>query len=106
MTTAVTLIAILVTVPACLAAYGYARARRPAGFAILLCGLGLTWAGWAMAAGWRPFASAPDPQIALRSSQWRCAKSHKSQSTALIPAGKVMMPVTTTQQVCDRYERR
>lgn len=106
MTTAAITTLILITLVACLAAYGYLTARRPGIAGALVCSVVMLWTCWSLTAGWHPFGVRADAQIALRASQWRCARAHTSRSTALIPMGKAMMPITTTQDVCDRYERR
>lgn len=103
---AVTPIAIVFSAIVCLVSYGYLRERRAVGMAVLICGLGLIWGGWGMANGWRPLASEPDREIALKSSQWRCEESHMTSSTMLMPVGKVLVPMVTSQRVCDRYARR
>lgn len=46
------------------------------------------------------------PKLAtLLKSEWQCVNSHSEQSTTYVQSGKVMVPVTSTTDVCDAYGR-
>lgn len=50
-------------------------------------------------------ASSPD-LVTLKKNAWFCSASHTVVTTTMVASGKVMVPVTTSHQVCDRYDRR
>lgn len=45
------------------------------------------------------------PTIELQKSEWSCTRAHKETTTSYVMSGKVMVPITTTDDVCDAYER-
>lgn len=46
------------------------------------------------------------PQLAtLLKSDWHCASSHQETNTTYVQSGKVMVPITSTTDVCDVYGR-
>lgn len=42
----------------------------------------------------------------LLKSEWQCTSSHKEQSTSFVASGNVMIPITSTNDVCDSFGRR
>jgi hypothetical protein len=41
--------------------------------------------------------------VTLLKSEWHCSASHQETTTTYIQVGKVMVPSTTTHDVCDQY---
>lgn len=51
-------------------------------------------------------ADAKSPTLAtLKKGQWACTARHSETVTTMVPAGKVLVPNTTTRVVCDQYTR-
>lgn len=46
-----------------------------------------------------------DPHKSLNMKDWFCSRDHEETMTTMVMAGKVMVPMTTTQHVCDQYNR-
>lgn len=47
------------------------------------------------------------PKLAtLLQSDWQCTAAHQETTTSYVQTGKVMVPVTSTSNVCDSYGRR
>lgn len=44
--------------------------------------------------------------ISLRDDRWECSAAHVSTTTTYVLTGKVMVPITTENRVCDQYNRR
>jgi hypothetical protein len=41
----------------------------------------------------------------LLKSEWRCTASHAETTTSFVKSGDVMVPITSTTNVCDAYGR-
>ncbi len=55
-----------------------------------------------------PFAIWKDsqrPTFELKKDDWTCARAHQEQTTTYVKSGSVMIPVTSTYDVCDMYKR-
>jgi hypothetical protein len=63
----------------------------------------------AVVCGALPWVIAADeagPDLAtLTKDEWRCTAQHTRTSTSYIMSGKVLVPVTSTHEVCDQYGR-
>ena len=44
--------------------------------------------------------------FSLKKDQWTCTKEHTETHTSSMLVGKVMVPQTRTETVCDRWERK
>lgn len=55
---------------------------------------------------WVIYDSVTAETFSLRKDEWVCAKSHTENVTTLMPVGKVMVPMTNTDAVCDQWIRR
>lgn len=49
---------------------------------------------------------ATSPNIALRKSEWKCARTETRTYTQSVIVGKAILPQTVTNEVCVSYERR
>lgn len=43
------------------------------------------------------------PTISLKKSEWTCTHSHRVTTTTYVMSGKVIVPITTTDNICDNY---
>lgn len=50
--------------------------------------------------------SATSETFTLVKAEWNCTASHEETTTFYNKVGNVMVPMTTTNDVCDKYERR
>lgn len=46
------------------------------------------------------------PTFDLKKDDWVCTKFHREASTYYITVGKVLLPQTTTTEVCDQWTRK
>lgn len=77
------------------------------GFIAMMVGL-LALAGAAVGVIAAPFAiyDAMQPTFTLRKDQWGCTANHTELISGGYFAGKVWMPTTTPETVCDQWSRR
>jgi membrane protein YdbS with pleckstrin-like domain len=45
------------------------------------------------------------PSFSLTKSEWRCTASHMETHTTWMLSGKVLVPITSIDTVCDVYQR-
>jgi hypothetical protein len=67
--------------------------------------------GWPLAVivgilPWAAYADSQDPHISLNKTEWVCTARHSMTTTTFVMSGKVMVPITSTHQVCDQYNRK
>lgn len=56
---------------------------------------------------WTLIAQEQSPDLAtLKKNEWFCTAHHTVVTTTMVMSGKVMVPVTSSHQVCDQYNRR
>lgn len=56
---------------------------------------------------WQFYIQEKSPDlVTLKKNEWFCSQQHSEVTTSMIMTGKVMVPVTTTHEVCDQYNRR
>lgn len=56
---------------------------------------------------WAFISEAQSDNLALlKKNEWYCSQPRSHTTTTLDLSGKTMVPVTTTQQVCDQYQRK
>lgn len=55
------------------------------------------------AIGYSFWASSRAPTFELRKDQWACTSAHAVTSTIYMEVGKVMVPQTSTTNVCDQW---
>ena len=56
---------------------------------------------------WAFISEAQSSDLAtLKKNEWFCSQSHPVTTTTYVKSGSVMVPVTSTHQVCDQYNRR
>jgi hypothetical protein len=73
--------------------------------------LALLLIGWPIgvfmgALPWAFYADAQDPHLSLNKTEWVCTSRHSQTTTTFVMSGKVMIPITSTRQVCDQYTHR
>jgi hypothetical protein len=54
---------------------------------------------------WAFYAEEQDPKLHLNKTHWSCTASHNQTTTTYVMSGKIMVPITSTQRVCDQYSR-
>lgn len=56
---------------------------------------------------WMVYAENQSPDLAtLKKNEWTCSQSHTVVTTTMIMAGKTMVPVVTSHQECDQYNKK
>jgi len=56
---------------------------------------------------WLAYADSQSPVLAtLHKNEWLCAASHSVTTTTYVKSSNVLVPMTTTHQVCDQYARK
>ena len=55
---------------------------------------------------WALIAENRSPDLAtLKKNEWVCSASHVESSTTYVMSGKIMVPITSNDTVCDQYNR-
>ena len=67
---------------------------------ILLIFVGLPW--W----GWSEYQQSKSPTFELYKNQWTCSQSHREDTTMYVQTGKVLVPITSHDKVCDQWTRK
>jgi hypothetical protein len=58
------------------------------------------------ALGYALWKDAHSPTFTLKKNEWACTQSHERPITTYVQSGKVLIPITSYERVCDTYERR
>lgn len=71
------------------------------GWFLLLCVAALVFCiGAAIYAG---YSGERSPKIELNKNEWTCTHNHQVTTTTYVLAGKVLVPITETSNICDNY---
>jgi hypothetical protein len=55
---------------------------------------------------WAFISEQKSPDLAtLKKNEWRCSTSHTVVSTTYVMSGKVMIPITSSHQECNQYDK-
>lgn len=56
---------------------------------------------------WAFWGQQTSPTLAtLKKNEWFCTQSHPVTTTTYVQSSRVMVPITSTNRVCDQYNRR
>lgn len=56
--------------------------------------------------GWSVYKQSQSPTFELYKNQWTCSQSHREDTTMYVQSGKVLVPVTSHEKVCDQWTRK